>query len=313
MSFGIAFSNVLLTLLYILPGFLACKGKIAKSEHLPTLSAILMYVCSPCMIVSSFIETERSLANIKQVLLFFVISLMIQVLITLIMYIIFHKKHYDVKYRMLTVSFGLGNAGFFGIPIIKALLPGHPEVACFACVYIVGMNMITFTVGAYCLTGDRKRMAIKRAFLNPSFISFIIALIIFAVDFQSFAPEKMLDAISLMGKMTTPLCMIILGIRLASVSFKKLFTRFYVYIICVCKLLLFPLFSLAIIYFLPLSDLFKAAMFILCGTPCASVMLNIAEMYQGETELAANCVLLSTLLCVFTIPLLAAVSGALFA
>lgn len=313
MSFGIAFSNVLLTLLYILPGFLACKGKIAKSEHLPTLSAILMYVCSPCMIVSSFIETERSLANIKQVLLFFVISLMIQVLITLIMYIIFHKKHYDVKYRMLTVSFGLGNAGFFGIPIIKALLPGHPEVACFACVYIVGMNMITFTVGAYCLTGDRKRMAIKRAFLNPSFISFIMALIIFAVDFQSFAPEKMLDAISLMGKMTTPLCMIILGIRLASVSFKKLFTRFYVYIICVCKLLLFPLFSLAIIYFLPLSDLFKAAMFILCGTPCASVMLNIAEMYQGETELAANCVLLSTLLCVFTIPLLAAVSGALFA
>lgn len=313
MSFGIAFSNVLLTLLYILPGFIACKGKIAKSEHLPTLSAILMYVCSPCMIVSSFIETERTLSNIKQVLLFFVISLIIQGLITLIMYIIFHKKYDDVKYRMLTVSFGLGNAGFFGIPIIKALLPGHPEVACFACVYIVGMNMITFTVGAYCLTGDRKKMAFKRAFLNPSFISFIIALIIFAVDFQGFAPPKMLDAISLMGKMTTPLCMIILGIRLASVSFKKLFTRAYVYVICACKLLIFPFFSLVIMYFLPFGDLFKSAMFILCGTPCASVMLNIAEMYHGETELAANCVLLSTLLCAFTIPLLAAVSGALFA
>ena len=246
MSFGIAFGNVLLTLLYILPGFIACKTKIAKADHLSTLSAILMYVCSPCMIVSSFIETERTLSNIKQVLLFFVISLIIQVLVTLIMYIIFHKKYDDVKYRMLTVSFGLGNAGFFGIPIIKALLPGHPEVACFACVYIVGMNMITFTVGAYCLTGDRKKMAFKRAFLNPSFISFIIALIIFAVDFQGFAPQKMLDAISLMGKMTTPLCMIILGIRLASVSFKKLFTRAYVYVICACKLLIFPFFSLVI-------------------------------------------------------------------
>ena len=313
MSFGIAFGNVLLTLLYILPGFIACKTKIAKAQHLSTLSAILMYVCSPCMIVSSFIETERSLSNIKQVLLFFVISLIIQVLITLIMYIIFHKKYDDVKYRMLTVSFGLGNSGFFGIPIIKALLPGHPEVACFACVYIVGMNMITFTVGAYCLTGDRKRMAFKRAFLNPSFISFIVALVIFAVDFQSFAPDKLLDAISLMGKMTTPLCMIILGIRLASVSFKKLFIRAYVYVICACKLLIFPFFSLLIMYFLPVSDLFKSAMFILCGTPCASVMLNIAEMYHGETELAANCVLLSTLLCAFTIPLLAAVSGALFA
>ena len=312
MSFGIAFSNVLLTLLYILPGYLSCKTKIAKADHLSTLSAILMYVCSPCMIVSSFMETERTLGNIKQVLLFFVVALVIQVLITLILYALLHKKYDDVKYRMLTVSFGLGNSGFFGIPIIKALLPGHPEVACFACVYIVGMNMITFTVGAYCLTGDRKRMAFKRAFLNPSFISFIVALILFAVNFADFAPEKLLDAISLLGKMTTPLCMLILGIRLASVSFKKLFTRAYVYIICVCKLLIFPLFSLLIVYFLPVSDLFKAAMFILGGTPCASVMLNIAEMYDGETELAANCVLLSTLVCIFTIPILAFISGILF-
>lgn len=313
MDFGIAFGNVLMTLLYIFPGFTACKCKIAKPEHLPSLSAILMYVCSPCMIVSSFMETERTLANTKQVLLFFAVSLFIQVLITLILYVIFRKKYDDVKYRMLTVSFGLGNAGFFGIPIIRAILPNHPEVACFACVYIVGMNMITFTVGAYCLTGDRKRMALKRAFFNPSFIGFVIALVLFAVNFQGFAPQKILDAISLLGKMTTPLCMIILGIRLASVSFKKLFMRPFVYVISFCKLLVFPLFSLTIVYFLPVSDLFKAAMFILCGTPCASVMLNIAEMYGGETELAANCVLLSTLLCAFTIPLLALISGILFA
>ena len=69
---------------------------------------------------------------------------------------------------------------------------------------------------------------------------------------------------------------------------------------------------LAIVYFLPFDPIFKAAMFILGGTPCASVMLNIAEMYEGETELAANCVLLSTLLCVFTIPILNVVSNVLF-
>ena len=118
MSFGIAFSNVLLTLLYILPGFLACKSRIAKAEHLSSLSAILMYVCSPCMIISSFMETEHTLANLKQVLMFFVVALIIQVLITVLLYALLHKKYDDVKYRMLTVSFGLGNAGFFGIPII---------------------------------------------------------------------------------------------------------------------------------------------------------------------------------------------------
>ncbi len=312
MGFGIAFSNVLLTLLYIIPGFICCKTKIAKAEHLSTLSAILMYVCSPCMIVSSFMETERSLQNIGKIMLFFVVALVIQTVLTFILYGLFRKKFDDVKYRMLTVSFGLGNAGFFGIPIIKALLPGHPEVACFACVYIVGMNMLTFTIGAYCLTGDKKRMAFRRAFLNPSFISLVIALVLYALNVKSIMPDMLNDAIVLLNKITTPLCMIILGIRLASVSFKKLFTRGFVYVTCACKLIIFPFICLLLVWFLPVDNIFKAAMFILGGTPCASVMLNIAEMYQGETELAANCVLLSTLLCIFTIPILNVVSTALF-
>lgn len=312
MGFGIAFSNVLLTLLYIIPGFISCKTKIANADHLSTLSAILMYVCSPCMIVSSFLQTERSLQNISRIMLFFLISLAIQAVLTFVLYSIFRKKFHDVKYRMLTVSFGLGNAGFFGIPIIEALLPGHPEVACFACVYIVGMNMLTFTIGAYCLTGDKNRMAVKRAFLNPSFISLVVALVLYALNAKSIMPTMLIEAIGLLKATTTPICMIILGIRLASVSFKKLFTRGFVYVNCTCKLLLFPFICLGIVYFLPLDPIFKAAMFILGGTPCASVMLNIAEMYEGETELAANCVLLSTLLCIFTIPILNVVSSTLF-
>ncbi len=319
MGFSIAFNNVLLTLLYIIPGFICCKTKIAKAEHLSSLSAILVYVCSPCMVVSSFMETARSWHNIGQIMLFFAVSLAIQAVLTFVLYTIFRKKFHDVKYRMLTVSFGLGNAGFFGIPIIKALLPNNPEVACFACVYIVGMNMLTFTIGAYCLTGDKKRMTLKKAFLNPPFISLIVALILYAIDINSIMPtlfgetmSKLIsDGLSLLSKTTTPICMIILGIRLASVSFKKLFTRVYVYVICACKLLIFPFVCLAIVYFIPLDPIFKTAIFILGGTPCAAVMLNIAEMYDGETELAANCVLLSTLLCVFTIPLLNMVSNLL--
>lgn len=307
-----AFNNVLVTLLYIIPGFLCCKTKIAKPEHLSTLSAILVYVCSPCMVVNSFMQIDRSWQMIGQIMLFFIVSLAIQTVLTFVLYGIFRKKFQDVKYRMLTVSFGLGNAGFFGIPIIKALLPNNPEVASFACVYIVGMNMLTFTIGAYCLTGDKKRMTFKKAFLNPPFISLLVALVLYGINFAGIMPELLGNSIDLLNKTTTPLCMIILGIRLASVSFKKLFTRVYVYIICACKLLIFPFVCLALVYFLPLEPVFKAAMFILGGTPCAAVMLNIAEMYDGETELAANCVLLSTLLCVFTIPILNVISNALF-
>ncbi len=310
MSFNIAFSNVLLTLLYIVPGFVACKAKIAKAEHLPTLSSILVYICSPCMIISSFMATERTWQNTQRLLLFFVIAFLLQAVLTGILYLFLHKKYDDVRYRMLTVSFGLGNAGFFGIPILKSLLPDNPEVAAFACVYVVGMNIITFTVGVYCLTGDRRMMTLKKALINPSVISMVIALILFGLNAQSVIPQNYLNAIDLLGKTTTPLCMIILGIRLASVPFKKLFTRPFVYAICGCKLLVFPILCLIVLYFLPLDYVFKATMFILGGTPCAAVMLNLAEIYHGERELAANCVLLSTLLCIVTIPILTLILSA---
>ena len=107
-----------------------------------------------------------------------------------------------------------------------------------------------------------------------------------------------------MSGITTPLCMIILGIRLATVSFKKLFTRPIIYAVCACKLIIFPLFCYLAVYFIPLQESFKASILILSAVPCAAVILSMAEIHQSETELAANCVLLSTLLCFITIPLL---------
>ena len=52
--FTIALSNVILTLFYAIPGFALCKSKKATAKHLPTLSAVLVYICSPCMITVSY-------------------------------------------------------------------------------------------------------------------------------------------------------------------------------------------------------------------------------------------------------------------
>ena len=97
----VAFTNVLLTLIYIIPGFISRKTNITKAEHLPSISAILVYVCSPCMIVSSFLDTERSWGNIGQIMLFFVISLAIQAVLTFILYGIFQKKFDDAIYQRI--------------------------------------------------------------------------------------------------------------------------------------------------------------------------------------------------------------------
>ena len=78
MSFDITFSNVLLTLLYILPGFIICKMGKVSTEHQSSLSGVLVYACSPCMLISSFLSLDYSAQNALNMGLFFVVTLVLQ-------------------------------------------------------------------------------------------------------------------------------------------------------------------------------------------------------------------------------------------
>ena len=54
----------------------------------------------------------------------------------------------------------------------------------------------------------------------------------------------------------------------------------------------------------PADPVFKASVLILSAAPCASIILNLAEMHGSGQQMAAQCALLSTLLSVITLPLL---------
>ena len=302
--FSIALRNVLVTLLYIFPGFLLGKLRRASADHLSTLSAFLIYVCSPCMLVSTFLTLEFSINQLIEMLLFALVTLILQSLFMLILYLFFRRKYDDPQYRVCTIGSVMGNVGFFGLPIVRALLPDAPIVMCYSSMYVISMNILSFTVGVFCLTTEKKYMSVKPAVLNPSTFGLLVGLLIYVTSLSSQIPDVLSGAVNLLGSMTTPICMTILGIRLSAVVLKKLFIRPMIYLTCLGKLLLFPLFCYAAVAFLPFTDAFKASVLILSATPCASVILTLAEMHRKETELAANCVLVSTLLCFITIPLL---------
>lgn len=304
MGFDVAFSNVLVTLFYIIPGFIICKIKKASAEHLPTLSAVLIYVCGPCMTISAFLALDFSWRDLANMGIFFAATFLLQAAFMGLIFFLFRKRSHESKYRILALGSVMGNVGFFGLPIVKALIPENPEVMCYAAVYVISMNILVFTVGVFCLTGKKETMTLRAAIFNPSMFGFVVGLALYLLAANRYLPDLFVSSLGLLGNMTTPLCMIILGIRLATVRFARLFTRPIVYATCLCKLLLYPLFCYAVILLLPLDPSFKAAMLILSATPCASIIFNMAEMHRSETELSANCVLVSTLICFITIPVL---------
>ena len=303
--FKSTFLNVLLALLYMIPGFALCKMGKARPKHLSTMSAILIYFCTPCMILSAFLKLPKSQENLINMGLFFVFSLFVQTLFFLILLLILRKKHEKQIYRLLNVGSVLGNVGFFGMPLISAVFPDHPEVSCYSSMYVVGMNILVFTIGVYCVTGDKKAISFKNAFINPAFGSFLVVLPVYIFGLGRFVPSFLQGGIEVVARMTTPLCMLILGIRLASVEMKKLWTNPLQYLTVGLKLVVFPLFSYGLSLLFPFPDIFRYSILILAGTPCASVLLAMAEMHGKGEEAAANCILLSVLLCIITLPLLA--------
>lgn len=305
--FLIALTNVLVTLFYLVPGVILKKMGKAKEEHLSTLSAILVYVGTPFLILSSFMAMDFSWDGVKNMGIFFAATLILQCLFMGAMRLILGKRRFaEGKYRLLTIGSVMGNVGFFGIPIVTALLPDHPEAACYAAMYSLSMNVLAFTVGVFCLTGEKKYMSVKAAVFNPTVFGFVIAVPFYVFGLRNVLPSALTGAIEAIKGMTTPVCMFILGIRLASAEFRQIWNKPVVYGTVFLKLLVFPLFSYAAVSlpFLGLPDSLRWTVLILSSVPCASILLSLSELHHTEPDLAADCILVSTLVCFLTIPLL---------
>lgn len=301
--FLIALSTVLVMLFYAVPGFIMVKTKLVPESGISNFAKLLMYVCQPALIIYSFLQVEFSLGLLWQMLFVFVFVLVIlAVVILLCHFVIFRKKSNDVKFRIYTLSLCFSNCAFMGVPILEALLPDYPKAVAFSAMFSLAMNIIGWTLGSAVITNDMKYMSVKKIILNPAVIAVIVALPLFVTGVK--LPENIESMITLLGRMTTPLCMLIMGMRLAIVSFRSTFARPAQYVIIALKQILLPLLALAILYFIPVEHDLKISLYIMFACPVASVVLNFAEMLGEGQEHAANLVLLGTVLSALTIPLM---------
>ena len=303
-SFTATLNNVLLSLLYLLPGFALCKIGKVKQEHLSTLSVILLYICGFCLYVNALYGLEPTTELFLKMGRFLQFSLAAEVAMMFLILLLAGKRRKEFRIRMTSIACVMGNVGFFGMPVVTALFPGVPEAAVYSSVFNASLNILAWTAGVFTLTGEKKYISFRSAFLNPSMLAMATGIILCLLHAKNWLPNIFRTGLSAFAGMSTPLCMVILGIRLGTMNFKSLFTTPLAWLITAGKLIVFPLFCYLLVLPFPLDPVFKGSMLILGATPCASILLNLAEIHHNGQELAANCALLTTFLSVFTIPLL---------
>ena len=134
-TFNVTFSNVLLMLLYMLPGFLLCKFRKVRPDHLSSVSVILLYICGPGMFLNALTALDYSPELLKRMGLFLVFSLAGETILMLLVLLLLGKRREELSMRMLSIAVVMGNVGFFGMQVVRVLFPSAQEAAVYSCVY----------------------------------------------------------------------------------------------------------------------------------------------------------------------------------
>ena len=319
MVFFTALVAVALLLAAAIPGYLMIKKKMVSEACIPGFSKVLLYVSQPCLAVYTFKSSAYSLEKLIDVGKFALLSAAIFAIMIGSAYLLLRHRYEKSIYRVMTFAVGSANCAFFGIPIIEALMPEiAADVIIFTMVYSLVMNLIGWTVGSAIMTRNIKYVSLKKMVVNPAFIGTAVALLLFITelpipvfgatpdmaDHIERMVETVVNIITVTAKMSTPVSMLVMGMRLATMDFRKMFVNVRVYITIFAKQIIMPLASFLLVVFLPISSDLKCTFFIICACPVASVTLNYAEIVGEGQEEAASMLLVGTMLSILTLPLM---------
>lgn len=309
--FGITALKVLMMIAYGVPGYILVKVRALGEDSIKVFAKFLLYVCQPALSLYTLSSVDSTPQLIKELWIFFGVTLVGQIAIILLYYLVFNKRiKTDFAHRVCAVAGACGNVGFFGVPLLEYLIPNVPEVRVYSAAFSIAMNVLGWTLGLLMMTGNKKYIKLKAVFINPSVITFAISFTLFAVGFKF--PDLPAEYIETLGRMSTVVCMTVLGMRLATKNLLKIFTNYKIYIAAFAKLIISPIVIGALFSVLPVGHEVRTSAFILACCPCATMIQGLAETHGGDGRTAADIVLSTSLLCIFTIPLMWTLYNTLF-
>lgn len=206
-----------------------------------------------------------------------------------------------------------GNVIFFAFPLFQALFGDIGVI--YALFFNIGNDLLLWTLGVY-LAGRHKGGGFKNGLkhiFNANMIMFILGTVLVLTSFHlKLRGGVIFQTVDLIGKATTPLSMIFIGLVLAGSKtgfFKNIGKKFIVILMSFQKLLIVPLLIGAVLLFAVkqgwISDVVMMVAVMQFAMPVGTLTCSIAAEYDSDYEMAAEGVFTSTLLSIVTLPLIA--------
>ncbi|MCC0650618.1 AEC family transporter [Clostridioides sp. ZZV15-6598] len=300
MNFSNIFIQVAVLFIIILVGYFVRKFNLLDEHCTSKLSNLTMTIFLPSMIISSM-QINFDNKMIQKILLLLFISLVMYIVSIIIAFLLkYILKCEDTKdlgiYQYIVV---FSNVAFMGYPVIEAVL-GH-EAIFYTAIFNLPFNLFSFTLGIYLLSkGSTTKGFSMKSLISPATIAVVIGLFLFITGLR--LPQFINDPLKMLGNMTTPISMIIIGSLLANSSAIDCFVNKRLYLVTIVRLLVLPV----IIYFILkgwVNDkMILAIPVVISSMPAAANTAIFANQYDSNVTLASQCVFFTTLFSVISIP-----------
>ena len=338
----VVISQMIMIFLLIAIGFGLSRNSHLTSESSRDLSWIVLNITNPITILVAAIEDEQKVSAMELAVafaLFIGIYIFLGIVAYLLPIVMRVERDDRYSYRYLSV---FSNVGFIGIPFCSAVLGVHSLIYVSICslvfnliAYTVGMSAMekvgmrqngavkrggvdsreSLTGGdagmgedstsgesrCYGEGGARKTMAGLKKVVNSGTVFSILTIVVYILDIKF--PSVIMNTLSYIGRSTTFLSMIVLGVSVASLSVKEIFGKPALYVFTLLRQIVVPV---ALIFVLkPFVDntLLLQTAIIMVAMPCANLPLMMAKQYRAKEDTISSGIMLTTFCAILTIPI----------
>ena len=271
------------------------------------LSWIIVNITNPITLLCAALSEEQKVSAKEVGIAFLCFAIMYAILIPLaylIPMLLGVDKDRRYAYRMLAI---FGNVGFIGIPFSAAVLGTRSLI--FVSLCGLTFNMIIYTYGVASLKktatlqnpdGQAQDDFSVKNLINSGTVMAVVTVIVYLSDIK--VPDGVTKTLSYIGNCTTFLSMIVLGVSVAQMVPREVFTRWRLYVFVVIRQILVPIMLIFIFRPFIKNELILHTIAVMSAMPAANLPLMMAKQYGVKEDMISAGIILTTVMSIITIP-----------
>ena len=287
----------------VVVGYVAGKLGYLGGEFDRQLSRLVINITCPALILSS--AMTGTLPDRRFILPLLLISVITYALLTGVA-ILLPRYLTQKKTDEGSIGFALmfGNVGFMGYPVVASIF-GH-EAVFYAAVLNVVNTFAVFTIGTVLITGksdvEGKQFQKKVLYSTPMLAAYLTMAIV-ALEISNI-PEAISQPLTMLGDITVPAALLIIGSSMSSLPLRSLLGNSTVYVTTLFRLVLLPIGIHFLMNALGFSPLVVNINTLVIAMPVATYGTILCLRHEKDTTLMTEVTFITTLFSMLTIPAL---------